>query len=109
MVFGAFDACAALECGRHTCKARFCAFCLTDCGNSSNDAHAHVRQCPLNPGDSLYVAEDIWLGIVATQRQEKLEKHWRSLDEEVQGALSRDEGIRDLLLENDLERLLIFD
>lgn len=33
------------------CKAGFCFFCLTDCGN---DAHNHVRSCPKNPRKSSY-------------------------------------------------------
>ena len=39
-VFNDYDGCNALSCGVVTCKAAFCAICLTDCGT---DAHEHVR------------------------------------------------------------------
>jgi hypothetical protein len=55
MVFDAFEGSAALRCGRQTCNARSCALCLRDCGDSSDDAHAHLSQCRLNPGNSYYV------------------------------------------------------
>ena len=35
--------CFAITCA---CNCRFCGWCLTDCGD---DAHPHVRACPLNP------------------------------------------------------------
>ena len=50
-VFGGFDGCCALTCGR--CRAGFCAWCLADCGA---DAHAHVAGCRSNlaPGRNVY-------------------------------------------------------
>ena len=35
--------CFAIRCA---CRCSFCGWCLADCGN---DAHPHVRACPLNP------------------------------------------------------------
>jgi len=45
-----FDGCFALSCSQ--CGCGFCAYCLSDCGNSAA-AHEHVRACPnsLNRGD----------------------------------------------------------
>jgi hypothetical protein len=41
-----FEGCFALTCSRLACAAKFCAWCLADCGA---DAHAHVLVCPCNP------------------------------------------------------------
>ena len=41
-----FAGCFALTCSRADCGCGFCAYCLADCGG---DAHAHVKQCNLNP------------------------------------------------------------
>lgn len=46
-----FSGCFALTCSRAGCGAGFCAYCLTDCGN---DAHAHVANCDLNPGNGVF-------------------------------------------------------
>ena len=42
-----FAGCAALACSR--CPCRFCAWCLADCGDDVDGAHAHVRNCPEKP------------------------------------------------------------
>jgi len=40
-----FSGCFALTCGKNSCHAGFCAWCLMDCGG---DAHGHVPTCPQN-------------------------------------------------------------
>lgn len=42
--FADFTGCCALSCA--SCPAKFCAWCLKDCGN---DAHPHVRACSEKP------------------------------------------------------------
>lgn len=55
--FHIFDGCFAIACAgeqggvRTGCGASFCGFCLKDCGDN---AHPHVKQCPLNPSPGSY-------------------------------------------------------
>ena len=42
--YNEFEGCCALTC--HRCDAKFCGWCLQDCGS---DAHGHVSSCPEKP------------------------------------------------------------
>lgn len=56
VAFTEFDGCFALKCGNTLCKAAFCAWCLSDCGEN---AHPHLRTCPENrTGDYFGSQED---------------------------------------------------
>jgi hypothetical protein len=58
-----FSGCCALTC--HYCKCGFCALCQLDCGQN---AHPHVKQCPLNPIPGEYfIPEASFQQIQATQ------------------------------------------
>ena len=53
-----FVGCFALTCGRPDCRAAFCAWCLTDCGD---DAHQHVGRCrhrDPNARDRFYASQE---------------------------------------------------
>ena len=103
-VFGDYTGCAALTCAYAGCNAHFCALCLKDCGQ---DAHPHVRTCPLNPKQNEYfVNEDVWAGIVYTQRREKLEKYWESLEAEVRDELAKNASIAQIFRDLKLDRLV---
>ena len=47
--FDDFDGCFALSC--ESCRCQFCAGCLKDCGDRSDDAHRHVASCDVCHGD----------------------------------------------------------
>jgi hypothetical protein len=55
MAFVDFEGCFALKCAR--CPCNFCAWCLADCGDSSDGTHVHVRACMAKP-----VGADMYFG-----------------------------------------------
>ena len=104
MVFGEYTGCAALTCAYAGCNAHFCALCLKDCGQ---DAHPHVRTCPLNPKQNeYYVSADVWAGIVSKQRRDKLEQYWESLEAEVKNELAKDASVAQIFRDLKLDRLM---
>ena len=103
-VFDQFVGCAALTCAAANCGAGFCAFCLTDCGS---DAHAHVRECRLNPKRNEYfVSEAEWARVVDGQRREKLQAYWATLEPEVRDALAADASITQIFRDLQLAAML---
>ncbi len=66
--FNDFNGCLDLECSRQGCGVHFCGLCLADCGQ---DAHAHVRQCPLNPNadKNYFVSAEVFARLQRERRQ----------------------------------------
>jgi Ran GTPase-activating protein (RanGAP) involved in mRNA processing and transport len=81
-VFIDFTGCTALTCGVTRCKAAFCAWCLTDCGD---DAHQHVPRCPENASradehaDPFFTSFDRWQTAMA-DRTRRLVKQYLEED-----------------------------
>lgn len=93
-----FDGCFALTCGKNSCHAGFCAWCLKDCGA---DAHSHVPACPENGNGGSVYGTEIQFKNHHQQRRERLVR-------EVFGSQPKDvqDHLR-LLLINDLRDLNI--
>jgi hypothetical protein len=93
-VFVDFSDCTALTCSQSTCKAGFCAWCLTDCGD---DAHQHVPRCPENPArtdntaDPFFTTEDKWKEAMAKRKHRLIKKY---LEEDI-----HDTSIRAMVVE----------
>lgn len=112
--FDRFEGCAALVCSAAVeggeCRAGFCALCLLDCGQ---DAHEHVRQCPLR-GDGVmrdpYFLVDpamhTWERVMNQQRVVKLQEYWQSLNETTKRGLSADVYCAKTCTELGLDHLL---
>ena len=85
-VFGGFDGCAALTCGR--CRAGFCAWCLADCGA---DAHAHVARCGSNlaPGRSVFAEAGLVEEGRLRRRRGGVTELLRALEPEVRAEAAR--------------------
>ena len=67
-----FDACAAVYCN---CLHWFCALCMQDIG-TKQEAHAHVKECHLNPNpESYYVNLEEWSAIQEKRIAVKLRQH----------------------------------
>jgi len=110
--FAGFDGCAALYCSNQACKAGFCALCFADC---RDNAHDHVRTCPLR-GDHfsgtyhLKEPRDVtWQRALRPGRRTKLEQRWGLLDDDTRRRLSADDFIKTTLREYDLQGLLAQD
>uniref|UniRef100_A0A0G4GW86 non-specific serine/threonine protein kinase n=1 Tax=Chromera velia CCMP2878 TaxID=1169474 RepID=A0A0G4GW86_9ALVE len=70
-----FDGCASLTCNR--CYAAFCGYCLRDCGN---DAHPHVRDCPMGRG--VFVRWEVWEQIQKRRKYHQVTEFLGRLNEE---------------------------
>jgi hypothetical protein len=79
-VFVDFEGCFALACSRAGCNCKFCAYCLTDCGQ---DAHPHVRQCEHNiaPGRNLFGNAALFENAQHTRRGRMLREFLGTLDQ----------------------------
>lgn len=73
LVFADFEGCFALSC---RCGARFCAWCLVDCGL---DAHSHVARCPENRTGSVYGDLMIFNTHHRERRKRRVEDKLRSI------------------------------
>ena len=77
-----YEGCAALTCG--CCKAGFCAFCLTDCGD---DAHAHVPSCAQNESRQMFIAFPEFNRLQSKRRQNLIIEKIKNVAPKVQTLL----------------------
>ncbi|CAK9020611.1 Serine/threonine-protein kinase RUNKEL (Protein EMBRYO DEFECTIVE 3013) (Protein RUNKEL), partial [Durusdinium trenchii] len=78
-VFLDFNGCCALSCSSASCSCEFCAWCLRDCGDSSDDCHRHVANCPENTHkhiDSVFGDMTKVLEAMQRRRADKLKAYW---------------------------------
>jgi hypothetical protein len=80
-----FEGCFALNCGK--CSTWFCAWSLTDCGNSQA-AHAHVRACADNrAGGNYYGTIEQFQQSQTERRRQLIIEYIATLPADVQVAL----------------------
>ena len=106
--FESFLGCVCVTCAYPGCHATFCALC----GEAADPAaaHSHVLTCRLNPNpNSPFVPEAQWVQLMESQRRERLQAYWTTLEHEVKGALGTDASICKIFSDLRLDGLLSSD
>jgi hypothetical protein len=92
VVFIDFLNCAALTCGNAGCDAKFCAWCLRDCGD---DAHRHVAECLAKPdgADVFYDTKQQFMDVQRQQQRAKITGVFQELNEALRGQVAIAVGV----------------